>query len=65
MSRIIRTTVLVVFGVIWLLPVYLLLINASKSPLTFTTTTAWVPTDFSLFANMGEALDLSGLGDSV
>lgn len=65
MSRIIRTAVLIVFGFIWLLPVYLLLINAAKSPLTFTTKTAWVPTDFSLFANMSEALDLSGLGDAV
>ncbi|RNE66756.1 carbohydrate ABC transporter permease [Cryobacterium tepidiphilum] len=65
MSRIIRTSVLAVFGVIWLLPVYLFVVNASKSPLTYTSKEAWVPTDFALFANMGEALQLSGLSASV
>lgn len=65
MSRILRTSVLVAFGVIWLLPVYLLVVNASKSPLTYTSTSAWLPTDFSLFANIVEATQLSGLGDSV
>jgi multiple sugar transport system permease protein len=65
MSRILRTTLLSVLGIIWLVPVYLLLINASKSPLTFTTTESWTPTDFSLFANIVEAMQLSGLGDSV
>jgi len=64
-SRFIRTAILVVFGVVWLLPVYLLLINASKSPLTFTSTESWIPTDFSLFGNISEAMQLSGLGDSV
>ncbi|SDC94067.1 carbohydrate ABC transporter permease [Glycomyces harbinensis] len=65
MSRAIRTTVLIVLGLIWLLPVYLLVINAAKSPLTFTTAESWRPTDFSLFANIGEAMRLSGLADSV
>lgn len=65
MSRVIRTTVLIVLGLLWLLPVYLLLVNAAKSPLTFTSTESWKPTDFALFANIGEALRLSGLGDGV
>jgi multiple sugar transport system permease protein len=65
MSRILRTSVLAVLGLIWLLPVYLLLVNAAKSPLTFTTTESWIPTDFALFANIAEAMQLSGLGDSV
>ena len=65
MSRILRTTVLVVLGVVWLLPVYLLVINASKSPATFTSTEAWIPTDFSLFGNIADAMQLSGLSDSV
>ena len=51
MSRILRTTVLV--------------INASKSPATFTSTEAWIPTDFSLFGNIADAMQLSGLSDSV
>lgn len=65
MIRFLKTAVLVFFGVIWLLPVYLLIINAAKSPLTYTSKEAWIPTDFSLFANMAEALQLSGLADSV
>ncbi|GIG68851.1 carbohydrate ABC transporter permease [Phytomonospora endophytica] len=65
MSRAIRTTVLAVLGLIWLLPVYLLLINASKAPETFTSTESWKPTDFSLFGNIGEAMRLSGLAESV
>jgi multiple sugar transport system permease protein len=64
-ARAIRTTVLIVLGLFWLLPVYLLLINAAKSPLTFTTAESWRPTDFSLFANIGEAMRLSGLADGV
>ncbi|WP_442576506.1 carbohydrate ABC transporter permease [Microbacterium sp. F51-2R] len=66
MSRILRTTTLVILGLFWLLPVYLLLVNASKSPLTFTSKEAWIPSgDFALFSNMAEALQLSGLSDSI
>ena len=65
MSRILRTATLVILGLIWLLPVYLLIVNGSKSPATYTSTQAWVPTDFALFANMGDALQLSGLSDSI
>ncbi|MCC3765873.1 carbohydrate ABC transporter permease [Glycomyces sp. TRM65418] len=65
MSRVIRTGVLIVLGLIWLLPVYLLLINAAKAPETFTTAESWRPTDFSLFGNIAEAMRLSGLGESV
>jgi multiple sugar transport system permease protein len=66
MSRILRTTTLVVLGLFWLLPVYLLLINASKSPLTFTSKEAWIPSgDFALVTNIIDAMQLSGLGDSI
>ena len=33
----IRTAVLVILGIIWLLPAYLLVVNAMKDPTTFTT----------------------------
>ncbi|MCG7413077.1 carbohydrate ABC transporter permease [Microbacterium aurum] len=65
MSRIIRRTVLVVLGFIWLLPAYLLVINAAKDPLTFTTKQSWAPTDFHLFENFAQAFELSGLGSSI
>jgi multiple sugar transport system permease protein len=66
MSRILRTSALVVLGLFWLLPVYLLLVNASKSPLTFTSNEAWIPSgEFALFSNIAEAMQLSGLSDSI
>ncbi|WP_051393141.1 carbohydrate ABC transporter permease [Glycomyces arizonensis] len=64
-ARVIRTAVLAVLGLLWLIPVYLLIINAAKAPETFTTTHSWRPTDFSLLSNIGEAMRLSGLADSV
>lgn len=65
MSKIIRTAVLVVLGIVWLLPAYLLIVNAMKDPTTFTSKTSWVPTDFHLFENFADAFALSGLGDSI
>jgi len=65
MSRVIRTTVLIVLGLFWLLPVYLLIVNAAKAPETFTSKESWIPKDFSLFVNMGEAMRLSGLAESA
>jgi multiple sugar transport system permease protein len=65
MSRVIRTSVLAVLGALWLIPVYLLLINAAKAPEHFTTKESWVPTDFSLFQNIAEAMRLSGLAESI
>ena len=65
MSRTIRTSILVGCGLLWLLPVYLLLVNASKSPVTYTSKEAWIPKEFALFSNMADALQLSGLADSV
>lgn len=64
-ARVVRTAVLAVLGLIWLLPVYLLLVNAAKSPETFTTEESWLPGDFSLFGNIAEALRLSGLAESA
>ena len=63
--RALRTSVLVVVGLIWLIPVYLLVVNAVKAPQTFTTAQSWIPTDFAFFSNVADALALSGLADSV
>ncbi len=65
MSKYLRVGTLVVLGLIWLAPAYLLVINAAKDPQTFTTKKSWVPTDFHLFSNMAAAIDLSGLGSAV
>jgi multiple sugar transport system permease protein len=64
-SRIARTTALVFFGIIWLLPVYLLVINASKSPTNYNSNQSWIPNGTALIDNMVQAWQLSNLGDSV
>jgi multiple sugar transport system permease protein len=64
-SRVIRTSILVFFGFVWLLPVYLLVINASKSPHTYNSNESWIPSGTSLISNMVSAWRLSNLGDSV
>lgn len=64
-SRIVRTVALVVFGLIWLSPVYLLIVNAAKSPAAYDPRESWIPNDFSLLTNFADAVRLSGLGESV
>lgn len=63
--KILRYSILVVLGFVWLLPAYLLVVNAMKDPLTFTSKESWVPTDFHLFENVAAAFELSGLGNSI
>ncbi|EED6225719.1 carbohydrate ABC transporter permease, partial [Salmonella enterica subsp. enterica serovar Haifa] len=65
MAKIIRTSILVILGIVWLLPAYLLVVNAMKDPTTFTSKESWLPTDFHLFENFAQAFELSGLGDSI
>lgn len=65
MSRAIRTGVLAVLGLFWLIPVYLLVVNAAKSPENFSSKESWLPGDFALFGNIAEAMRLSGLAESA
>lgn len=60
-----RYGILIILGFAWLLPAYLLIVNAAKDPLTFTSKESWIPTDFHLFENIAAAFELSGLGNSV
>lgn len=60
-----RYGILIVLGFVWLLPAYLLVVNAMKDPLTFTSKESWIPSDFHLFENVAAAFELSGLGDSI
>jgi multiple sugar transport system permease protein len=63
--RTLRTTVLVVAGTIWLLPVYVLVVNGSKAPADYDTREAWLPDGFALVPNVLAALQLTGLADSL
>lgn len=65
MGKAIRTGVLIIVGLVWLMPAYLLIANASKDPMGFDSNRVWAFDQFALFQNMGDALSLSGIGGSV
>ena len=52
----VRTAMLVVLGLIWLAPVYLLIVNASKPVDAYDAAAVWKPSGFSLFANFAGRL---------
>jgi multiple sugar transport system permease protein len=61
-----RRGTLAVLGLVWLIPVYLLLINAFKSTDAYDADKIWVPDkSFGLFANLREAWTSVGLGESI
>lgn len=63
---VIRRTVLVAMGLIWLIPVYLLLANASKNDDQYGFISVWQPVGLGgLFGNMGRAWDKGNLGAGV
>ncbi|MFD9942086.1 carbohydrate ABC transporter permease [Nonomuraea sp. NPDC059023] len=62
----IRRLVLVVLGLIWLGPTYLLLVNASRPADAYDPAGAWVPSgDFALFQNFSTALERVDLAQSL
>jgi multiple sugar transport system permease protein len=65
MSRHIRTAVVVLLSALWLLPIYLLLMNATRSTTGFSLTTLWNPSDgASFFSNISTAFQTQGFGAS-
>ncbi|YCK33599.1 carbohydrate ABC transporter permease [Actinomadura sp. ATCC 39365] len=62
----IRRIVLIVLGLIWLGPTYLLVVNASRPAASYDPGGAWVPSgDFALLDNFGRALDSADLTGSL
>jgi multiple sugar transport system permease protein len=61
----VRTGVLVVLGLVWLAPIYLLLVNASKAVDGYDAHHVWRPGGFALFANFGAAWSKAALGDTL
>lgn len=70
MSRIgaggvVRRVVLVVMGLAWLAPTYLLLVNAFRPAQSFDGTKVWSPNGFAFFGNVAKAWHAANLGPSV
>ncbi|HQY29900.1 MAG TPA: hypothetical protein PK691_01365, partial [Thermomicrobiales bacterium] len=65
-STILRKLVLLVLGAIWILPLYLFLINASTAPKEFGRKERWqLPQSFALFDNVSKAWEAAHLADAV
>lgn len=53
-----RKIILVVLGIIWLIPIYLMVVNAAKLSSDYGNATVWIPSDMSgLLQNFADALD--------
>jgi multiple sugar transport system permease protein len=61
-GRTIRNVVVIVFAILWLIPVYLLLVNAFVPVEDYTGAPSWFPTGFGFFENLTMAWTQSGLG---
>lgn len=65
-ARVLRPAVLVILGLIWLAPVYLLLVNASKPAAEYAADQVWRPiSEFALFDNIREAWEIGSLSEAV
>lgn len=66
MSRVIRPVFLILLGLVWLAPVYLLIVNAAKPAELYDAAAVWSPLgDFSLIANMRDAWEKADLAESI
>jgi multiple sugar transport system permease protein len=66
LTAVARRAVLIVLGLIWLAPVYLLVVNASRPPATYDGERLWVPdTEVAFVDNVRAAWDAAGLGPSI
>lgn len=64
--QVLRKVVLVVMGVIWLIPIYLMLINAAKLSSDYGNATVWIPTNLTgLIENIGLALDRGRIAQGI
>jgi multiple sugar transport system permease protein len=66
MSRKLQYALLAVLGLLWLVPLYLVLVNAVKPGIGFNPNTVWIPSgEFAFVDNVVQALDSSGFGRGV
>lgn len=66
MARVLRPALLTILGIIWLAPIYLLLVNSSKSATEYGRDNVWRPLgEFALFDNFADAWDKAGLGGAI
>lgn len=65
-ARIARLATLIVLGLIWLAPIYLMIVNASRPAGSFDPAHAWAPSGhFDLITNIRKAWSDGGIGDGI
>lgn len=65
MARIVRNIVVTAFALLWLTPVYLLIVNAITPTASYGGEPQWYPHGFALFDNIATAWAQSGLGGGM
>jgi len=65
MGRILRNMFVIVFAILWLIPIYLLVVNALTPVADYAGAPSWFPTGFGFFENVEIAWTQSGLGDGM
>lgn len=61
----VRGVVLVGLAALWLVPTYLLVVNAMTATGDYTGSPRWLPSGFALFENVATAWEVGGFGPSV
>ncbi len=64
MAKAVRNVVVVVLAVLWLVPVYLLVVNSLTTPTGYSGSPQWLPHTFGLFSNISSAWTGAELGAS-
>jgi multiple sugar transport system permease protein len=62
---VIRRVVVVLLALVWLIPTYLLVVNAMTSVEEYGGSPRWVPNSFALFTNMSEAWSAADFGHAA
>ncbi len=62
LGRVLRTVTVAVLALLWLVPTWLLVVNALVPAESYSGSPHWLPTDFGLFDNMSQAWDKANLG---
>jgi multiple sugar transport system permease protein len=62
MAKVARALVATVMALVWLVPLYLLLVNAFASDSAFSVDDLWAPSGFSFFTNLTTAWQTAGFG---
>ncbi|CAL9288086.1 carbohydrate ABC transporter permease [Streptomyces pseudogriseolus] len=65
LGRAVRNTIIALLAVVWLIPTWLLVVNALVPAESYSGSPHWLPQEFGLFDNMSQAWDKANLGPAL